>query len=116
MTGQIFDAIVVGSGMSGGWAAKELTEAGLKTLVIERGPNVVPGKDYVTEHVANYGFRFRGKGDRRRIATEQFVQHEQGLVNEGNAHFFINDRLNPFTHDADKPFVWVRGHQLGGRS
>jgi len=102
--------------MSGGWAAKELTEAGLKTLVIERGPHVTHGKDYITEHKPNYALRFRGKGDRRRVESEQFVQHAQGLVNEGNAHFFANDKLNPFTHDENKPFVWVRGHQLGGRS
>ncbi|MBU3004246.1 GMC oxidoreductase [Paraglaciecola arctica] len=111
-----FDAIVVGSGITGGWAAKELTEKGLKTLMLERGRNVEPGKDYVTEHKREPDFHFRGKGDRKRFQHDQPIQSITGQHNESTHHFFINDRDNPYTNDKDKPFVWIRGHQLGGRS
>jgi len=111
-----FDAIVVGSGITGGWAAKELTEKGLKTLMLERGRHVEHGKDYVTEHKPESSFPFRGKGDRKRIQHDQPIQSKTSQLNEGTKHFFINDRDNPYTHDKDKPYVWIRGHQLGGRS
>jgi glucoside 3-dehydrogenase (cytochrome c) catalytic subunit len=111
-----YDAIVVGSGITGGWAAKELTEKGLKTLMLERGRNVEHGKDYITEHKPESDFYFRGKGDRRLYQKDHAVQSKTKQFNEGTKHFFINDRLNPFTHDKDKPYVWIRGHQLGGRS
>ena len=111
-----FDAIVVGSGITGGWAAKELTEKGLKTLMLERGRNVDHGKDYTTEHKPESDFHFRGKGDRKRYQADHPVQSITKQFNEGTKHFFINDRLNPFSHDKNKPFVWIRGHQLGGRS
>lgn len=111
-----YDAIVIGSGITGGWAAKELTESGLKTLMLERGRHVEHGKDYVTEHVPASDMHFRGKGDRKKYAVDQPIQSITSQLNEGTKHFFINDRLNPFTHDKDKPFVWIRGHQLGGRS
>lgn len=111
-----FDAIVIGSGITGGWAAKELTEKGLKTLMLERGRNVEHGKDYVTEHMPESDFRFRGKGDRKRYQKDYPIQSKTKQLNEGTKHFFVNDRHNPFTHDKDKPFVWIRGHQLGGRS
>lgn len=116
MSDHLFDAIVVGSGMTGGWAAKELAESGLKTLIIERGRHIEHGKDYITEHKPTYELPFRGRRNRRLAETEQFVQKQQGLVQEANAHFFANDKLNPFTHSDNKPFVWIRGHQLGGRS
>lgn len=111
-----FDAIVVGSGIAGGWAAKELCERGLRTLVIERGRHVQHGRDYITEHLPADAFKYRGMGDRRLYARDYPVQSQSMFFNEGTQHFFVNDRLNPYTHDADKPFVWIRGHQLGGRS
>ncbi len=111
-----YDAIVVGSGISGGWAAKELTERGLNVLLLERGRMVRHGADYTTEGKAPYNFRFRLLGDQREDAREHAVQSTCTHFTEATAHFFVNDRLNPYTTDADKPFKWIRGHQLGGRS
>ncbi|HEX4241301.1 MAG TPA: GMC family oxidoreductase [Steroidobacteraceae bacterium] len=116
MRQNLFDAIVVGSGITGGWAAKELTEKGLRTLVLERGRNVEHGAGYVTEHLPDHAFPFRGLGDRRREQREQPIQRTGGSYHEASARFYVDDRLNPYTHDVDKPFSWIRGHQLGGRS
>jgi choline dehydrogenase-like flavoprotein len=113
---KVYDAIVVGSGITGGWAAKELTEKGLEVLLLERGRPVRHGVDYVTEHQAPWEMAYRGRGDRRRFAEQQPLQSQAGPVNEYNAHFFVNDRESPYTFDADKPFLWIRGHHLGGRS
>ncbi len=111
-----YDAIVVGSGITGGWAAKELTEKGLKTLVLERGRNVVHGKDYTGEHKAPWELPFRGRGDRRLYESEYPVQSRCYAFGEASRQFFVNDRKSPYTHDADKPFTWIRGYHLGGRS
>ncbi len=109
-----YDAIVVGSGITGGWAAKELTEKGLKTLVLERGRNVEHGKDYVTEHQGPWAFTFRGRGDRKRLAEEYPVQSRSGPVQEDNIHFFIKDKDHPYIEV--KPFTWIQGNQVGGKS
>ncbi len=111
-----YDAIVVGSGISGGIAAKELTQKGLKTLVLERGRNVEHSVDYITEEHRPWDEPFRGQTDRRKMQEEQYVQSQAGPVNESNAHFFINDRDNPYTLGEDSDFLWIRGHQVGGRS
>jgi choline dehydrogenase-like flavoprotein len=110
-----FDAIVVGSGITGGWAAKELTEKGLKTLVLEAGRNIVPEEDYV-EHVPQWEMKFRGMGDRRNLAENQPIQSTCYACDEWSSKFFINDKEHPYTTDADKPFRWIRGRQVGGRS
>ena len=110
-----FDAIVVGSGMTGGWAAKELTEKGLRTLVLEAGRPIVPEKDYV-EHVAPWEMPFRGKRDRRKLLQDQPIQSLCYACEETNAQFFVKDTENPYTTEPGKPFRWIRGRQVGGRS
>jgi choline dehydrogenase-like flavoprotein len=110
-----YDAIVVGSGMSGGWAAKELAERGLRTIVLEAGRNIDPAKDYL-EHMPVYEFKFRGLGDRNHARSRQFIQSQAGPYEEQTKHFFVDDVDNPYSFDPAKPFIWVRGRHLGGRS
>ncbi|GAC1660494.1 MAG: GMC family oxidoreductase [Candidatus Acidiferrum sp.] len=115
MPTQKYDAIVIGSGMAGGWAAKELTEKGLQTLVLEAGRPIVPEEDYV-EHVPVWEMPFRGMRDRRLLAKTQPIQSTCYACDEMAAKFFVNDLEHPFLTDPDKPFRWIRGHQVGGRS
>jgi choline dehydrogenase-like flavoprotein len=110
-----YDAIVVGSGISGGWAAKELTERGLKTLVLEAGGPVDPATDYV-EHVQPWEMHFRGMGDRKSLERDQSVQRGCYACSEMGHKFFVKDTENPYTNPADAPFKWFRGRQVGGRS
>jgi choline dehydrogenase-like flavoprotein len=110
-----YDAIVIGSGMAGGWAAKELTERGLQTLVLEAGRPVNPETDYA-EHVPMWEMKFRGYGDRRRLEKDQPIQRQCYACDEMAAKFFVNDNENPYTTPPDKPFSWIRGRQVGGRS
>lgn len=111
-----YDAIVVGSGITGGWAAKELTEKGLRTLVLERGRHVEHGEDYITEHTPPWQMDFRGRGDRRLFEEDYPRQYESGVLNAYNKHFFVKDTEHPYTSDEEAPFLWVRGYHLGGRS
>lgn len=107
-----YDAIVVGSGISGGWAAKELCEKGLKTLVLERGRNVEHIKDYPTANLEPWQFTDRGAINEK-MRKEQHIQ-VRGFCNETNNHFFVNDLEHPYTQV--KPFDWIRGYHVGGRS
>ena len=110
-----YDAIVVGSGMTGGWAAKELTELGLRTLVLEAGRPITPERDY-TEHRPPWELSFRGMGDRRRIEARQPIQRNSASFDEGSNQFWADDVDNPYTTPADKPFFWFRARQEGGKS
>ncbi|SEK32434.1 GMC oxidoreductase [Parapedobacter koreensis] len=108
-----FDAIVIGSGASGGWAAKEFTEKGLKTLVLERGRDVVHVKDYPTTNLYPYELEHRGEmtfQDRQLnpIANRCYAYRED------SAHFFVKDEEHPYIQD--KEFDWLRGYQVGGKS
>jgi choline dehydrogenase-like flavoprotein len=108
-----FDAIVIGSGISGGWAAKELCELGIKTLVLERGRNVKHIKDYPTALKHPWQFIHRG-----RISLE--LEKENPIISkcyafdESAQHFFVKDKEHPYIQE--KPFDWIRGYQVGGKS
>jgi choline dehydrogenase-like flavoprotein len=108
-----YDAIVIGSGISGGWAAKELCEKGLKTLVLERGRMVRHVEDYPTMNHEHWDFEHRGRlTDADKKAYH--VQTRSGFVSEDNKHFFNIDTDTPYVET--KRFDWIRGNQVGGRS
>jgi choline dehydrogenase-like flavoprotein len=111
-----FDAIVIGSGITGGWAAKELAEKGFKTLLLERGRKVEHAVDYQGEHRPKWDYPFRGQVDRKTSERDYFIQNRFGWFTAQNQQFWNNDRLNPYVLDEDKPFHWVRAGVLGGRS
>lgn len=111
----MFDAIVVGSGISGGWAAKELTERGLKTLLLERGPPVEHRVDYTDSlqpwEVPNFNLPAEDEA-----ARDYAIQSKCYAFNEANRRFWVKDSEHPYSFPPDKPFYWIRGYHLGGRS
>jgi len=111
-----YDAIVVGSGITGGWAAKELTEKGLNTLVLEAGRSIVPERDYV-EHVPVWELKHRGWDNRAEREKQQLIQREVYYACDEYTHqFFVNDKENPYISTPGKHFSWIRGRQVGGKS
>lgn len=108
-----FDAIVIGSGISGGWAAKELCEHGLKTLVLERGRNVVHLKDYPTATKNPWDFPHRTY-EPLSVTKENPVVERCYAFSEASEHFFVKDKQHPYIQE--KPFDWIRGYQVGGKS
>ncbi len=112
---KVYDAIVVGSGATGGWAAKVLTERGLTVLVLEAGRNIDPAKDY---HMLTqpYELKYRGLAERNVFAPRQPIQSRCYAGNEYSSHLFVDDVDNPYTTPDEKPFWWIRGRHVGGRS
>ena len=109
-----YDAIVIGTGVSGGWAAKELCEKGLKTLVLERGRMIKHNQDYPTANMEDWEFP-AGDVITQEIKKNQPKQSRTGYVNtESTKHFFVNDIEHPY--NEDKRFDWIRGYHVGGRS
>ncbi|WP_408029993.1 GMC oxidoreductase [Tenacibaculum xiamenense] len=110
----MFDAIVIGTGISGGWAAKELSEAGLKTLVLDRGRNVEHIKDYSTAEKNIWDLNYRGKSSLE-DQKKQYKQARTGFVtHQSTKHWFVNDLKHPY--NEIKRFDWIRGYHVGGRS
>ena len=116
MAEETYDAVVVGSGATGGWAAKELCEAGMRVAMLEAGRKLDPEKDF-SEHVLPHHLPFRGRTapgnallERRPIGRRCYA------CGETNAHFFIDEVDNPYTFPKEKPFWWIRGNQVGGRT
>lgn len=108
-----FDAIVVGSGISGGWAAKELTEKGLTVLLLERGRNIEHVKDYVNATKAPWDFPHRGSKTQQMIKNYPVLNRDYPL-NETNLDYWTNEQESPFTEVHR--FDWFRGYHVGGRS
>ena len=113
MADNTYDAIVVGSGISGGWAAKELTEKGLKVLMLERGRQFEHVKDYVSATKGDWEFPHRGLRTQQMINDYPVLKRDYPL-NEKNLEYWASDKDCPYTEI--KRFDWYRGYQVGGRS
>jgi len=112
-TNNTFDVIVIGSGLSGGWAAKEFTEKGLKTLVLERGREVTHLKDYPTTNMMPWEFPHRNEVPQDIKAANPVISKCYAFK-EDAMHFFVKDNEHPYVQE--KPFDWIRGYQTGGKS
>ncbi|ELR69377.1 Glucose-methanol-choline (GMC) oxidoreductase [Fulvivirga imtechensis AK7] len=113
MADQTYDAIVVGSGISGGWAAKELTEKGMKVLLLERGKNVEHGVDYKNATTNPWEVPHRGMDTQEMIKAHPVLKRDY-ILNELNLDFWAHEAECPYVEE--KPFNWFRGYQVGGRS
>lgn len=108
-----YDAIVIGSGISGGWAAKEFCDNGLKTLVLERGRDVQHIKDYPTATQHPWDFPHRGQVPLQ-VRQDNPITSKCYAFGEASEHFFVKDKEHPY--QQEKPFDWIRGYQVGGKS
>lgn len=108
-----YDVIVIGSGISGGWAAKELAEKGLKTLILERGRDVKHIVDYPTTNMMPWEFEHRGQLTNQEVKDNPVVSRCYAFKEDAK-HFFVRDQEHPYVQD--KPFDWIRGYQVGGKS
>ena len=110
-----FDAIVVGSGMSGGWSAKELCERGLKTLVLERGPDIDPAQDY-TDMLDPWDKKYLDRVRPDEANTDYKTHKDLYVFFESTKHLWASDRVYPYTTAPGTNYEWLRGHHVGGRS
>lgn len=110
-----YDAIVIGSGVSGGWAAKELTEKGLRVLMLDRGVMVEHGEDYDYDGKPAYEIPARDMMPKPLIESDYFVA-THGYVSPSTQKFYNNDRLNPYAQDDGDKFYWIRPGAVGGKS
>lgn len=113
MSTNTYDAIVIGSGISGGWAAKELTQKGLKTIMLERGRDIVHVKDYVNANKAPWEFTHRG-GRTTQMEKDYPVLKRDYPLNETNLDYWVDEKESPYVEV--KRFDWFRGYHVGGRS
>lgn len=113
MADNTYDAIVIGSGISGGWAAKELTEKGLKVIMLERGRNVEHIKDYVNAQKKVWEYQHRGGRTQEMVQSYPVLKRDYAL-SETNLDFWVKESESPYTEV--KPFDWYRGYHVGGRS
>ena len=109
-----YDAIVIGTGISGGWAAKELCEKGFKTLVLERGPMVEHIKDYPTMHMDPWDFELGGETSQEELKQQEKQSRTGYTTDAASKHWFVNDLKHPY--NETKRFDWMRGYHVGGRS
>ncbi len=114
LTKEKFDAIVIGTGISGGWAAKELCENGLKTLVLERGRLVEHIKDYPTMNMDPWDFEHRGRATRKDRERQEKQSRTGYTTGESSKHWFVDDIDHPYSET--ERFDWIRGYHVGGRS
>jgi len=112
---QLHDVLIIGSGASGGWVAKEAAERGLSVVMLEAGPPRIPTRDF-TEHISPYQLKFRGFGNQQQLLRTQPVQRLCYACDEYSHQFFVNDLEHPYTFPIDKPFMWIRGRQVGGKT
>ena len=108
-----YGAIVIGSGMAGGWAAKEFCDKGVKTLVLERGRKVTHNEDYPTTLMSPWEFPHRGRLTQEEIDANP-IASKCYIFKEDAKHFVVKDKDHPY--EQDKPFDWIRGYQVGGKS
>jgi choline dehydrogenase-like flavoprotein len=113
MANNVYDAIVIGSGISGGWAAKELTEHGLKTIMLERGKNIEHVKDYVNATKDPWEIKHHG-GRTQQMIEDHPVLKRDYVLSEANLDYWTNEKESPYKEV--KPFDWFRGYHVGGRS
>ena len=110
-----FDAIVVGSGVSGGFAAKELTEKGLRVLMLDRGVMVEHGEGYPYDGKPAFEVPARNIMPKAMVDSDYFIA-KHGYVAPSNQKFYNDDRLNPYAFDEGEKFYWIRPGAVGGKS
>ena len=113
MHAEQFDALVIGSGAAGSFAAKELSERGLEVLLLEAGPNITEDDFKPPEHPHPKGINLKA----RALASleGQYIQARIGFFGDQMKHLFVNDWKNPYTTPPEDSYLWIRGKQLGGR-